>query len=98
MTAKPPQDKDGHEVCGPNDDRPKPRTVEAFEARRASPVAKVAGKHIQTVGLISKRGYQRVLPNYEDEEWLEWEKPERLAELEEIKGKVLHQRNATIFE
>lgn len=96
MSAKPDHDKSGHEVFGPDDDRYD--AIGASEARHASGFVKVAGKHKSADGLLSRGGYRRVLPDYEDAEWLDLEKPERLAELEEIKSKVLHGRNATIFE
>jgi hypothetical protein len=69
----------------------------AFEAKWAAGFVKVAGKHIKADGLVSRRGNRRIIPAdlYEDvDEYLREDRIEMLA----TAAKVLHGRNATVFE
>jgi hypothetical protein len=73
--------------------------VDRFEARRASGFTKVDGRHVAADGLVSRIGYRRIIPEHlletvwDRETWAD-----RAAELADVAGKVLHGRNATIFE
>lgn len=67
----------------------------AFEAKSAAGFVKVGGKHIKADGLVSKRGNRRIIPaGYEEDKMLVEDRIERLA----TATKVLHGRNATVFE
>ena len=69
--------------------------VGATEAKLAAGFTKIGGKHVAADGLVSRRGYRRIIPNAgTDPDWLEY----RAEQLAEIASKVLHGRNATIFE
>ena len=72
--------------------------VAAAEVKWANGFVKVGGKHVAAQGLISRKGYIRITPNNDDNEWIEISKPDRLDELECIAAEVLHGRTATVFE
>jgi hypothetical protein len=42
------------------------KTVEGFEAKRAAGFFKVAGRHVAADGLVSRRGYRRIIPAHLD--------------------------------
>src|SRR5262249_44501478 len=73
---------------------PPPRVVEGFEAKWAAGYIKDAGKTVAADGLVSRRGYRRILPESGNREEIEND----LEKLDEIAKQVLHGRNATIFE
>src|SRR5262249_47232492 len=82
------------------DSEPKagPRTVQGFESKWASGYTKTAGKTVVCDGLVSRKGNRRILPNDDDDGWLERCKEYRLDELEAIAKEIFHGRNATVFE
>ena len=73
-----------------------PRTVDGNQAKWAAGYTKVGGKHITADGLVSRRGYRRIIPGItqQEREWLE----EHTSKLREIAKRVLHGRNGTIFQ
>jgi len=65
-----------------------------IEGRRATGLDRpIAGKYVSDIGPVSRRGLRRVLPDNSRGFDVEW-KTERVIEA----AKVLHGRNATIFE
>jgi hypothetical protein len=73
--------------------------IDRFEARRAAGFTKVDGKHVAADGLVSRRGYRKIIPEHLLETVWDREKwADRTAELADVAGKVLRGRNATIFE
>jgi hypothetical protein len=73
------------------------RGIEGFESKRASGFAKVDGRHIAADGLVSRRGYRRIISDSSlDREWFDLDG--RVEELAKIAKEVLHGRNATVFE
>jgi len=74
--------------------QPGPKTIDGKEAANAAGYTKVAGKHVAADGLVSRRGYRRILPESRNREEIEGD----LEKLDEIAKQVLRGRNATIFE
>jgi hypothetical protein len=71
------------------------RTVEGFEEKRANGFTKVDGRHVPADGIVSRRGYRRIIPDSgPGAAWLEW----RIEELARVAKEVLRGRNATVFE
>src|SRR5262245_9614487 len=48
-----------------------PRTLHGFESRWAAGYTKTAGKTVAADGLVSRSGFRRILPNNDDDEWIE---------------------------
>jgi hypothetical protein len=72
------------------------RSVAGYEAKWAAGYTKVGGKYIAADGLVSRGGFRRIIPEETDWDREKW--AERAAELADAAGKILHGRNATIFE
>jgi hypothetical protein len=51
-------------------DKPPPRTLAGFEANRSAGYTKIGGKHVAADGLVSRRGYRRIIPGATEEERL----------------------------
>jgi hypothetical protein len=74
-----------------------PRTIAAYEAKRATGfTSDGSGKRIAADGLVSRGGYRRIIPGEttEEENKREW----RAEELATIAAEIFSGRNATIFE
>src|SRR5262245_45882921 len=69
---------------------------EIWEDRRTTGFVKSGGKHTQATGLVSRRGYKRIVPDADS--WMEEQGADVAQELIEVAGKILHGRNATVFE
>ena len=71
------------------------RSVEGFEEKWANGFTRVDGRHVPADGMVSRRGYRRIIPDSgPDAAWLEW----RIEELARVAKEVLRGRNATVFE
>ena len=77
---------------------PLARVIDSLEARRAAGFTKAGnGKHVMADGLVSRRGYRRILPDARDEHDRTWWE-ERADEVAAAAAEVLHQRNASVFQ
>jgi transposase-like protein len=89
-----------------DDGAPKWTAIDAYEARRAGGFTKVGGKYVMADGLVSRQGFRKILPEGPGRMFtdLVTNMPEHLltdmlvGELVALAKKVLHQRNATVFE
>jgi hypothetical protein len=71
------------------------RSVEGFEEKWANGFTKVDGRHAPADGIVSRRGYRRIIPDSgPGREWFE----DRAEDLANIAKEVLRGRNATVFE
>jgi hypothetical protein len=70
------------------------RSVEGFEEKWANGFTRLDGRHIPADGVVSRRGYRRIVRSGPDREWLE----ERAEEVEKITKELLRGRTATVFE
>jgi hypothetical protein len=66
-----------------------------FENRRTSGFDRIGGKWSKADGLVSRKGYRRILPESRPDSWaLDYQ----LDELEDVSRTVLRERKATVFE
>jgi len=71
------------------------RSVDGFEAKWAAGFTKVDGRHVAADGMVSRRGYRRIIPESgPGREWFE----DRAEDLAAAAKEALRGRNATVFD